>query len=109
VDSVVARVADERKAEVRQALAQAPTADSLPSFTDLLMDRTGDTWVALPDTTASGASPWDVLGPDGAYLTTVEVPPRLHVTQIGDGFLVGIARDQSDVERVEVYRIAKGA
>lgn len=108
-DSVVAATSDRWKPSARRALAEAPTPDSLPSFVDLMMDADGDTWVARPDTAADGGASWDVLGPDGAYLTTVEVPRGLKLTQIGDGFLVGIARDENDVESVEVFRIAKGA
>jgi hypothetical protein len=109
VDSVVASTPDRAKPSARRALAAAPRPDSLPSFVNLMMDAVGDTWVALPDAAADGGAPWDVLGPDGAYLTTVEVPRGLKLTQIGDGFLVGIARDDNDVESVEVFRIAKGA
>ena len=82
--------------------------DSLPSFTDLKMDPLGNTWVALPDTAASGAAAWDVLDPQGAYLTTVEVPRGLRVMQVGADFLVGIAQDENDIEHVEVYRLRKG-
>jgi hypothetical protein len=109
VDSVLAATSDRWKPAARRALAEAPRPDSLPSFVNLMMDGVGDTWVALPDTAADGAAPWDVLGPDGVYLTTVELPRGLKLTQIGDGFLVGIARDENDVESVEVFRIAKGA
>lgn len=109
VDSVVALYPPERQADARRALSEAPAPDSLPSFTRLMTDALGDTWVALPDTAADGASPWDVLGPDGVYLTTVEVPRGIELTQIGDRFLMGIARDSTGVESVEVYRIAKGA
>jgi hypothetical protein len=109
VDSVAASASDQWRATARRALMEAPRPDSLPSFVSLMMDADGDTWVARPDTAGDGAAPWDVLGPDGAYLTTVEVPQGLRLTQIGDSFLVGIVRDANDVESVEVFRIAKGA
>lgn len=109
VDSVVALYPPERRAQAHRALSMAPAPDSLPSFTNLMMDALGDTWVALPDTAAAESAPWDVLGPDGAYLTTVEVPRGLELTQIGDTFLMGIMHDADGGESVEVYRIAKGA
>ena len=45
---------------------------------------------------------WDVFGGDGAYLGRVEVPASFAIQEISRGQLVGIVRDELDVQRVEI-------
>lgn len=52
---------------------------------------------------------WAVFGADGAYLGTLDVPARFEVHEIGEDALLGVWRDDADVEHVRLYRILKPA
>jgi hypothetical protein len=69
----------------------------LPAYRSIVVDDEGDVWA---ERFAYGT--FDVYGPDGALLGRVDVP--LMLTQVKGSELVGVWRDELDVEHVRVYR-----
>ena len=51
--------------------------------------------------------PGDVFDPDGIWLGTVATPRGLRVTEIGTDYVVGVWRDELDVEYIRVYDLEK--
>jgi hypothetical protein len=43
-----------------------------------------------------------VFSPEGKWLSDIELPIALFVTEIGENFVLGIRRDELGVERVEL-------
>jgi hypothetical protein len=104
-----------------QEILQAPLPDSVPVFTDLLIDQDGFLWirpyVPARDATVLGGTvgmhrtnrggEWLVFGRTGNRVATVALPEDLEPYQITSTGLVGIARDELGVESVRVHRISR--
>ena len=50
----------------------------------------------------------DVFRPDGVYLGTVKLPHDLDVTEIGPDYVLGIVRDELDIQYVWLYGLDRG-
>ena len=53
------------------------------------------------------ASTWTVFDPAGRMLGELSTPPRFQVIQIGDDYVLGVWKDDLDVEHVRLYALAK--
>ncbi|HUF69704.1 MAG TPA: hypothetical protein VMM79_13755 [Longimicrobiales bacterium] len=102
---------------------------TVPAFAELLFDNTGNLWVRRHDhydaisffnyalvpgrreistrTMPAEARTWSVVDSAGTYLGDVATPPGFLVHQIGDDWVLGIWRDQLDVEHVQLYDLLK--
>ena len=49
-----------------------------------------------------------MFDPEGRLLGSVQMPERFRPTHIGADFVLGVARDEMDVERVRLYTLEKG-
>jgi hypothetical protein len=76
----------------------------LPAYSQLLFDDIGNTWALnySPDLLAGGL--WDVYGPDRQLLGKARTPPGLIVNAIAGNSVVGVWRDELDVEYVRLHR-----
>ena len=50
----------------------------------------------------------DVFRPDGVYLGTVKLPTDLMITEIGADYILGIVRDEVDIQYVWMYGLDRG-
>ncbi|HET6681625.1 MAG TPA: hypothetical protein VFG84_10530 [Gemmatimonadaceae bacterium] len=105
VDSVVGTVPQNRRAMVRSLYADIPVRRTLPFFNHLLTDDQGHLWAARSQAPGASQRAWDQLDASGRFLGSVLLPAGLRVTRIADGYVVGITRDDSGVEFVDVYRL----
>ena len=98
-----ARLPDD-PAEVRpmtlEFFQDMPVPDRRPAYADVKVDPTGAIWLRpfLAPSEGDGPETWQVLGPDGAWLGGVEIPADFSVMQIGMDFVLGVYRDELDVE-----------
>jgi hypothetical protein len=103
-------------ATVLAAIKAAPSFATLPAFSQLIADRVGRLWVreaGMGDGWSSSPSSdtpttWSVFDPQGLWVDDVVMPARFTPTEIGADYVLGIARDDSDVESVEIFRLAAG-
>ena len=91
--------------------------DHHPAHARLLVGTDGVLWVERPQTEPPwseeidyAAVPphpgiWDVFGEDGAWLTTVHLPARFRLMSVGEDRVAGVAKDDLDVESVQVWRL----
>ncbi len=98
---------DDRRAQIREWLAGAPVPRAMPAFTQMVVEDGERLWLARPTTIGSATRPWDVLAADGTFLGTVRLPAGLRVMSIAHGHLVGVSRDEDDVEYVDVFRLVR--
>ncbi|MGD2069732.1 MAG: hypothetical protein PVI57_13745 [Gemmatimonadota bacterium] len=107
LDERVEAAPPERRATLRRSLGAIPFPESRPAYGGLLADREGNLWVSewAPFPRVPGR--WTVFGPDGRWLGEVEMPPGFQPTDIGDDWLVGVQRDEMDVEYVLVFPLVK--
>ena len=103
--------------------------DSVSINEDFHLDELGYLWVRrgpspsegdegmLREFTAPDGMQWetrvssglhDVFRPDGAYLGTVKLPHNLRVTEIGTDHILGIVRDEVDIQYVWMFGLERG-
>jgi hypothetical protein len=51
---------------------------------------------------------WDVFDPQGRWLTTVTLPAAFRAHDIGEDYILGVWRDELDVEYVRMYSLDRG-
>jgi hypothetical protein len=82
-----------------------------PAYGRMLVDAVGNPWVSEYVERRSGLSPdasrWTVFDPEGRMLGTVEIPAGGMVLEIGGDYVLGVWRDDLDVERVRLYGLIK--
>jgi len=112
VDAWVARdVAAIEDAEARRdaerRYAEMPLPGTMPAYATFTFDASGNLWVREFTIGEVSAWPWTVFDGQGRMLGTVEMPADFRVTQIGDDFVLGLWRDEVDVEHARLYRLRK--
>jgi hypothetical protein len=76
-----------------------------PAFDRLLLDDQGNSWMrAYHGPHDQGEARWHVLDPEGRWLADALLPGALQVTEITGDAVVGVFRDDLDVESVRVLR-----
>jgi hypothetical protein len=95
-----------------------------PRFGRLLADRLGFLWVMAypalqepigsyrlksmyaPLVDAQGAE-WTILDREGRLAASLRTPPGLYVLEVGADYLLGLVRNELDVESVHLYRMQR--
>ena len=92
-------------------------ADTLPAFTGLVASTDDHLWVRLPRALSElertpermSTNQWSVFDPDGRWLGTVGTPLQLDVRIIGPDYVLGVWKDDLDVEYVRLHKLIKPA
>jgi hypothetical protein len=98
--------ADQRR-DAERRYDEMPVPETMPAYTTFMFDGAGDLWVREFTVGEAATWPWTVFDPDGRMLGTVALPADFRVTQIGDDFVLGLWRDDLEVEHVRLYRLVK--
>lgn len=90
-----------------QPISSFDLPDTKAAYGRVLVDRVGNYWVG--DYALPGQQPgsWSVFAPDGRWLGKVATPGGFQPTDIGDDYVLGIFRDDFDVEYVRLYELVK--
>jgi hypothetical protein len=81
--------------------------ETMPAYSSLHVDDAGNIWAQDYTRSDEGAPRCQIFNPDGRWLGSVQMPERLQVTEIGADYVLGIHRDELDVESVRLYQIEK--
>lgn len=91
------------------AVEDMPSPETRPAYAGMRVDPTGAIWLqpfrGLSE--RGGPEPWLVLGPDGDWLGSVEIPEDFWVTDIGVDEILGIWTDELDVQHPQVRHLAR--
>jgi hypothetical protein len=90
-------------------MEKMPVPSTLPAFANLEVDSEGNLWVQEYPAPAAEGTEWTVFEPDGRMLGAVSMPDRFRPTRIGSDFVLGIWKDDLDVEHLRMYRLEKPA
>lgn len=94
-----------------QAIEDMPSPETRPAYAAMLVDPTGAVWLR-PFRGSSeedgGPEHWLVLGPDGAWLGSVEIPEDFRVMEIGVDEILGVWTSEMDVQHPQVLRLRRG-
>jgi hypothetical protein len=92
---------------LRQLYDKQAHPTTRPAFNRFLPGPDGELWVQ--DWTFDGAATgWSVFGADGAWLGSVQMPARFWPFTIGRDEILGVWRDELDVEFVRAYPLQRG-
>ncbi len=97
-------------AALRPVLAEIGVPATLATADQLVVDASGAIWLRNavgPVRRDSLAQRWTVLSADGSWLGSVTTPRRLEVHQITADRIIGVWRDENDVEYVRIYRLTR--
>ena len=88
---------------------RAMIGQPVPFFGTPFADADGNVWLpsyrpAYPEE----GSPYTVISPDGEWLGQVETPPRFRILDVTGGLVLGVVRDEMDVENVVLYELVGG-
>jgi len=101
----------------RNNLERMSYADHFPAHGRLIADRAGGLWMEryAPRPTDGGWNPtrdeptiWEAYDAEGAWMGPVEFPADFHPFEIGSDYVLGLWRDEVDVEYVRMYGLEKG-
>ncbi len=79
----------------------------LPAFDRVHVDRMDHLWVEEYATIPPERSTWFVFAPDGTLVARATMPHRLTPMEIGRDYLLGVHRDELDVEEVVLVRLVR--
>jgi hypothetical protein len=77
----------------------------LPAYAALRVDGAQRLWVQDYPAPGENEGQWNVFERDGTYAGRVTTPKDVYVLHIGTAHLIGIWRDELDVEYVRVYSV----
>ena len=100
-DDENSRRATERRFE------EMPVAGTMPAYDGLAIDAAGNLWVREYAFIDGLERRWTVFDTSGRMLGDVTFPANFGVTQIGEDFVLGVWRDDLEVEHVRLYELIK--
>lgn len=94
---------------IRRINAALPSPAARPAYAEMLVDPSATIWLELYRGRSEQDRPqeWLILDADGTWLGTVEVPGRFRVTDITLESVLGVWRDEVDVEHPQVLRLTR--
>jgi hypothetical protein len=108
VESVVAQSGDPESApRIRQYFDGIPLPDHFPPFGRLLTDRPGHLWVEDFQHPSRESRGWTLFDPDGVRSGHLTLPERFDPTEIGTDYILGVRRDEMNVEYVQLYGLVR--
>ena len=109
IEQQVSGYPDDIAAEQRGRYESVPVAENMPAFTSVMADRRNHLWVEeyeLPGEERPG-SLWTVFDAQGRVLGFVETPDGLEIFEIGEDYILGLWRDELEVEYVQVWELER--
>jgi hypothetical protein len=96
------------EAEALKVLAQVTVPTVRPHYSSIALDRVGNLWVERGPTNGAATESVDhlVFDPTGALLGVVALP-LIEILEIGDDYVMGVYRDEFDIEYLQVHEIVK--
>ena len=94
----------EEMVQISMSSRYAMIGQPMPLYGSPFADADGNVWLpsyrlAYPQE----GSPYTVISPDGEWLGQIETPPRFRILDVTGGLVLGVLRDEMDVENVVVY------
>ncbi|HEX2166899.1 MAG TPA: hypothetical protein VHG09_06625, partial [Longimicrobiales bacterium] len=107
-ERALAGVSEGGRPDIERMFADMPMPETMPEFAKLRVDRDGNMWVQRYRTEwDEGMSEWLIFDDDGRLTARAELPPTLTPTDIGSDYVLGIERDELELEYVRLYPLRR--
>lgn len=97
------------RAGMRETYRRHPAPDHLPPYGAMLVDAAGNIWLADTEDPLVAAPAWTVFDVRGVAMARAAFPARFRPFDIGDDYVLGVLRDELDVEHVQLYVLVKSS
>jgi hypothetical protein len=94
------------RGDVTRFLDLVPVPEFRPPYSALILDTEGNLWVERGPVPGEGAIEFLLFDPSGLLRGPVLVPP-VRILEIGDDYVLGVARDEMEVQYVQVLSLVK--
>lgn len=94
-----------RRGDFERWLTDVPYPVTKPTLDQVVVDTEGRLWVQVIE--PSGSDNWLVFDVEGALTARASIPEGLTVLHIGPDHILGVRRDELDVEFVELYGLIR--
>ena len=98
---------EERRTQILSQIEGMPLVESFPAFAALKSDPLGYLWVKEYQLPGQEQDLWTVFDPEGRVQGVVETPRGLNVFEIGEDYILGRMMDDLNVERVQLWPLAR--
>ena len=92
---------------LERMFAEMPIPSTMPAFDGLETDALGNLWVREAVRPGAPDAVWTLFDAQGRIMGTALTPADLSVVEIGADYLLGMWRDDLDVEHVQLYELIK--
>lgn len=99
------RLEEEKIALILDTLDGRPAPELRPPLDRMRSDEAGRLWLRRTPNLDDGTADWDVFGPEGLFLGSVELPARLEVHAVREGRIYGLVTDDLGTEVVKIYEV----
>ena len=93
---------DDQAMSLRRSLNAFSAKDVFPAVTEIRIGDQGRIWIRTFDKPRSAATVWLGFSETGAFICSLSVPRALKVFRFDSAAVVGVHRDEMDVESIEV-------
>ncbi len=107
IEQRLASVPEEQRVGMRAQLDAMDVPATRPAYGCLLVDSQGALWVGDYAPYPEDPVIWRVFDTRGRFVTTVQMPERSRVFDVGADWILGVVRDDFDVERIHLYQLRK--
>lgn len=94
------------ESQAEQLLDRVDLPSHRPPYDDLHIGSLGHVWVGDARFEFQDRARYRIFSSDGRWLGSVTVPP-LRVLEIGDDYVLGLFRDEFDVQFLRVYDLTR--
>jgi hypothetical protein len=107
IEQRLARVPEEQKVRMRAQLEAMDVPATRPAYGRLLVDSEGALWTGDYAPYPEDPVLWRVFDGGGRLVVALQVPERFRIFDIGTDWIIGVWRDDLDVERIRLYHLRK--
>ena len=98
---------DDQRRRTEQFYRDIPVPETFPAYGGIALSVEGYLWVREYDLPGAEANDWSVFDAEGTLRGTLGLPPRFQPLDIGPDYVLGLWRDEDDVEHVRMYELVK--
>ena len=100
-------LSEQFRSVIGDMLDEMPLPLTMPSYEHARVDALSNVWVKEYNRPGDNTPRWSVFDSRGVWLGTLTFPVRFEPLDIGSDYVLGLWRDEDDVEHVRMYQLVK--